>query len=124
MFHYFSTPTGVPFLRALLLSLPILSARLVAAGAKTVIIDDTYGDEVTGALPAYNPPARWSRGRPCVFDSECFVDPDPNEAARGTWHDAVGKADPPRTIDLNFEGAFLAWAVVALSEGVQFKVVC
>lgn len=85
----------------------LCSFRLVAAAARTIAIDDTYGDEATGALPVYSPAAKWSQGQPCASnDDECLVRPDPNMVRNGTWHDSVGSTDdaPPRTIDLAFEG--------------------
>ena len=73
--------------------------------AKTVMIDDTYGDLLTGALPQYRPAATWARGEACAAGG-CLVDPDPKLVGNGTWHEAVGTADnsPPRTIDLSFTG--------------------
>ncbi|KAI0353084.1 hypothetical protein OH77DRAFT_1407844 [Trametes cingulata] len=84
----------------------LLSARLVAA-VRTIVIDDTYGDEATGAQPVYSPSAAWIQGQPCSFnDAECLLNVDPSMTRNGTWHDSVGKTDdaPPRSIDLNFEG--------------------
>lgn len=82
----------------------------VAAAVRTIAIDDTYGDEATGALPMYSPPAEWSQGQPCVADDDaCLVNPDPSMVRNGTWHDSVGSSvdAPPRTIDLVFKGAAL-----------------
>ncbi|KAI0331262.1 hypothetical protein GY45DRAFT_1370094 [Cubamyces sp. BRFM 1775] len=73
---------------------------------KTVVIDDTYGDELTGTLPVYSPPANWAKGQPCGLPRECPMTPEPSMARNGTWHGSAGAtADtPPRTIDLNFNG--------------------
>ncbi|KAI0774516.1 hypothetical protein C8Q74DRAFT_841071 [Fomes fomentarius] len=103
----------------------ILSARLVAATTKTVTIDDTYGDEVTGVRPVYSPSASWSQGRRCVHDEECLVNPDPNEVGRGTWHDAVGMSEdaPSRTIALSFEGNSISiYCIISQADRVEIAV--
>ena len=47
------------------------------------IIDDTYGDSVTGALPTYSDTDCWSAS-PC---SDCTLQPNSSQAYNGTWHD-------------------------------------
>ena len=101
-----------PFLHALFYL--ILLSRLVAATSLTVAIDDTYGDAMTGAMPAYGPSTAWTQGQPCNSgDSECLVDPDPKQAHNGTWHVSSNSnlEAPPRTIDLSFEGTPLFYCV-------------
>ncbi|KAI0638424.1 hypothetical protein C8Q77DRAFT_1243262 [Trametes polyzona] len=104
----------------------LFCARLVAAAFRTIAIDDTYGDEATGALPAYSPPASWSQGTPCTLDDDsCLVNPDPSMARNGTWHDSVGTTDdaPPRTIDLAFEGNSIAvYCIVSEVDRVEIAV--
>ncbi|KAI0832676.1 hypothetical protein BC628DRAFT_1309993 [Trametes gibbosa] len=105
----------------------LLFARLAAAAVnRTVAIDDTYGDAVTGAMPVYSPPGNWSQGQPCSFDDyDCLIDPDPSMVRNGTWHDSVGTTDdaPPRTIDLDFEGSFIAvYCVVSEVDQIQIAV--
>ncbi|RPD66919.1 hypothetical protein L226DRAFT_498629 [Lentinus tigrinus ALCF2SS1-7] len=128
MFRSVLTPSFVlphPFLNALLAL--ILSARLVAAALRTVIIDDTFGDPITGALPIYAPPELWTQGTPCTFDaSECpLVNPDPSEVQNGTWHDSVGKTDdaPLRTVDLTFEGNSInVYCIISEVDRVEISV--
>ncbi|KAI0677297.1 hypothetical protein C8Q78DRAFT_961976 [Trametes maxima] len=104
----------------------LLSARLVAGATRTVVIDDTYGDEATGALPTYAPSAAWTQGKPCGFDVyDCLVNPDPNIARNGTWHDSVGKTDdaPTRTIDLNFEGNHISvYCIISEVDHIEIAV--
>lgn len=107
--------TCIVFDAVRLLNLLVLlcALRLVAAAVRTIAIDDAYGDEATGALPVYSPPAEWSQGQPCVADDDaCLVNPDPSMARNGTWHDSVGSSvdAPPRTIDLIFKGAALLFS--------------
>ncbi|TFK94217.1 hypothetical protein K466DRAFT_571976 [Polyporus arcularius HHB13444] len=114
-----------PFLYALLAL--NLSARLVAAASRTVIIDDTYGDSATGALPVYSPSGNWTQGSPCTFDpSECpLVNPDPSKVLNGTWHDSVGTRDdaPPRTVDLAFEGKSISvYCIISEVDRVEIAV--
>ncbi|KAH9850826.1 hypothetical protein C2E23DRAFT_301795 [Lenzites betulinus] len=109
-----------------LLSL-LFAARLAAAAVnRTVAIDDTYGDAVTGALPVYSPPGNWSQGQPCSFDDyDCLINPDPSMARNGTWHDSVGTTDdpPPRTVDLNFEGNYIAvYCIISEVDQIQIAV--
>ncbi|KAI0751044.1 hypothetical protein C8Q80DRAFT_1099664 [Daedaleopsis nitida] len=108
------------------LSFLLISTRLVAAISRSVIIDDTYGDAATGALPVYAPSASWIQGKPCAFDdSECFVNPDPKQAMNGTWHDSQGdSADtPPRTIDLSFEGnSIIVYCIISEVDRVEIAV--
>ncbi|KAI9068463.1 hypothetical protein FKP32DRAFT_1672189 [Trametes sanguinea] len=98
----FSTVVQVLYL--LVVSRPVLTAT------RTVAIDDTYGDEVTGVLPVYSPPADWTREKPCGQGDVCPVDPDPSIVRNGTWHDSVGTSasTPPRTIDLEFKGSSIS----------------
>ncbi|KAI0720365.1 hypothetical protein C8T65DRAFT_634266 [Cerioporus squamosus] len=105
----------------------IFSARLVATASKTVIIDDTYGDLATGALPVYSPSGNWTQGTPCTFDpSECpLVNPDPSKVQNGTWHDSVGTKDdaPARTVDLTFEGSSISvYCIVSEVDRVEIAV--
>ncbi|OSD04591.1 hypothetical protein PYCCODRAFT_1476133 [Trametes coccinea BRFM310] len=81
-------------------------SRPARTATRTVAIDDTYGDGVTGELPVYSPPANWIQGKPCGQDDVCLMNPDPSIVRNGTWHDSVGISanSPPRTIDLTFEG--------------------
>lgn len=103
----------------------ILAARLAAATTKTVTIDDTYGDELTGVRPVYSPSASWTQGKRCVHDEACLVNPEPKEVGRGTWHDSVGISEdaPPRTIDLSFEGMYALCCIWTLQPQLR-KVVC
>ncbi|KAI0375904.1 hypothetical protein BV20DRAFT_932760 [Pilatotrama ljubarskyi] len=103
----------------------LLSARL-AAGVRTIVTDDKYGDEATGALPVYSPTTAWTQGQPCSFDdSECLVDVDPSMAQNGTWHDSVGKTDdaPPRSIDLSFEGnSIVVYCIISEVDRIEIAV--
>ncbi|KAI0650494.1 hypothetical protein C8Q79DRAFT_389015 [Trametes meyenii] len=104
----------------------LLSARLVAGATRSVVIDDTYGDEATGALPTYAPSSAWTQGKPCGFDVyDCLVNPDPNIVRNGTWHDSVGKTDdaPTRTIDLSFEGNHISvYCIISEVDRIEIAV--
>lgn len=89
-------------LRALLWSWFLLSLHLptVHAGARNITIDDTNGDEVTGALPHYS--SGWSPGASC---SSCWAKPDPSKAVDGTWHDTSAyTTGGPTSATLSFTG--------------------
>lgn len=60
---------------------PFFGALLVFGGTR--IIDDTYGDLVTGALPTYSDTDCWNAS-PC---SDCSLQPNASQAYNGTWHD-------------------------------------
>ena len=85
--------------------LPLASATLV-----NVTIDDTFGDELTGARITYTPQGAWNFGQNCT---ECTAMPDPSLARNGTWHDgtfdvtdeAGGYANVPLSAAATFQGA-------------------
>ena len=57
------------------------------AVVKTVNVDDTKGDEMTGAIPIYTPSdGSWTEGQDCQV---CFAKPDASLAFDSSWHDAT-----------------------------------
>ncbi|KAH9899610.1 hypothetical protein C8Q73DRAFT_787474 [Cubamyces lactineus] len=88
----------------------------VVADMKTVVIDDTYGDQITGAMPVYSPPASWTQNQPCGLANGRPVNPDPSMAWNGTWHGSAGAAADTAllTIDFNFTGDWLSIYCIVL----------
>lgn len=72
------------------------------ATATNRIIDDYYGDSVTGRLPAYS--GSWNYGPTC---SGCSAHPNANSTFNASWHDATSNLTIPNTITLTFNGASL-----------------
>lgn len=73
------------------------------AGLVNVTIDDTSGDENTGALPVYIPLEDWTAEPGCT---QCVVKPDPTQAFNHTWHDTSHFPTNPDqlSIQINFTG--------------------
>lgn len=53
---------------------------------KNVTVDDTNGDQSTGAQVTYTPSENWSLGPSCP---DCDAHPDPSQMLDGTWHDTT-----------------------------------
>lgn len=88
----------------------VLSLVLQAlADAKVVIVDDKYGDQVTGAIPTYNAPETgkvWNEGSTCTVCSLTGI--DTSKAMDNTWHDATGGASAGDfSFDVTFTGGHL-----------------
>ncbi|EJD35784.1 hypothetical protein AURDEDRAFT_188603 [Auricularia subglabra TFB-10046 SS5] len=76
----------------------------VSARVLNVTIDDTLGDERSGAIPQYEEDwrARSVGGAPC---NECRAQPDGTRVFKGTWHDkSTYEKDPRATVSLEFSG--------------------
>ena len=77
------------------------------AGVRTVTVDDTNGDEMTGALPSYSQsPILWTVGQDC---STCLAQPVKSQVHDGTWHDTThseGNEPHPgqRSVSIAFVG--------------------
>lgn len=85
----------------LITSITTLSTSAYGA-LQTIIIDDEYGDQLTGAKPTYIPPNGWIQGSNCTG---CALHPSPASAVNGTWHDTTHhKTDPPRSVEMLFHG--------------------
>ena len=75
--------------------------------SKNVTIDDQFGDEATGRLVEYSPAGdAWAQGSTCTT---CALEPAPQLAFNGTWHDSTVGALPneapgPYTFTLLFDG--------------------
>ncbi|EJD01916.1 uncharacterized protein FOMMEDRAFT_147086 [Fomitiporia mediterranea MF3/22] len=94
------------------LFLPLLATLLPSAAARNITVDDTYGDEVTGAKPVYSPADVWNPGPGC---STCAIKPDATQAYNGTWHDSTRPPNAPAyTIEIGFSGyAVSAYFILA-----------
>ncbi|KAI0757342.1 hypothetical protein C8Q80DRAFT_1091069 [Daedaleopsis nitida] len=74
-----------------------------------VTIDDTLGDERTGAQIVYEPPDVWKVGQNCI---DCTAKLDQSQLQNGTWHEgtlsaiseSAGVANQPLTATAAFEG--------------------
>ena len=87
------------------LGLCLLYATRNTDAAPNRIIDDEYGDAVTGVLPVYGsgPDSQWNFGPTC---SACALRPDADKLFMRTWHDTTawsGKG-PTQNITLSFQG--------------------
>ena len=85
----------------------VLSLVLQAfAAPKVVIVDDQYGDQVTGAIPTYNAPETgktWHLGSTCTGCS--IVGVDTKQLMDNTWHDATGGSSAGDfSFDVTFTG--------------------
>jgi hypothetical protein len=117
-----------PLIAFLALSLSIAHATEV-----TRIIDDQYGDSVTGAHPVYSPLDRWTYGPNCTacnIGQSQYVVLDKSEIYNGSWHDGTLKPGaPPMNITLSFTGehavscSLVGIAKVSL-EGTSISVYC
>ena len=61
------------------------------ATPQLVIVDDQYGDQVTGAVPTHNGPSQgkvWNQGATCGDCSAKNI--NASFVQNGTWHDATG----------------------------------
>lgn len=67
----------------------LLLPSLVRAQSVDRIIDDEWGDPVTGLKPIYS--VNWDYGPTCPT-SFCFVRPDQNKTFNGTWHHTMSTA--------------------------------
>lgn len=63
----------------------VFSIQLSAVSGltKNIIVDDTYGDPVTGQLVTYAPDD-WNVGQDCAG---CTAHPDASQLFDNTWHD-------------------------------------
>ncbi|TFY62416.1 hypothetical protein EVJ58_g3876 [Rhodofomes roseus] len=105
------------------LLLPAL-LRLWYVLAETRTIDDTYGDSVTRAVPAYSSADCWDQGPNCT---ECFLQPDPTKIRNGTWHDTSSNtchganANDPyeagHNVTFSFIGTSLTVYCIMVSQG-------
>ena len=60
--------------------------RLSPVSGANIIIDDQFGDPVTGAHITYEPAVSWQKGQTC---QNCTAKPTPaSDAWMGTWMDA------------------------------------
>ncbi|KZT74172.1 hypothetical protein DAEQUDRAFT_292907 [Daedalea quercina L-15889] len=100
------------FATALFISLVLAEVR---------IIDDTYGDSATGAVPTYSD--CWNAGPDC---STCTLQPDPSMMYNGTWHDtSTGECNSANStmgvsqnVTFSFKGTSLTVYCVALTQAV------
>lgn len=77
-----------------------------AVGIKRVV-DDTFGVEVTSALPIYSPQGAWNYGQNCTG---CTIRPDDRLAYKQTWHDTTQHPyDGVRTVTVIFSGTFSSY---------------
>jgi hypothetical protein len=80
-----------------------------------VTVDDQLGDSLTGELPVYAPPDRWTQGTVCAV---CQAKPDPTRALSGSeflctsghavrpttlaaWHDSTVFGLDPNVTEVN-----------------------
>lgn len=87
------------------LALALYGARPASGYGINVTIDDTYGDEMTGAKPVYAPddglPPIWENA-PC---GGCGVQVSPSQVHNRKWHAVtVNGTTPSVSITLNFNG--------------------
>ncbi|KAF9266985.1 hypothetical protein L218DRAFT_985512 [Marasmius fiardii PR-910] len=101
-----SSPTLVVLPLSLLSSLHRIEGKL-----QTIFVDDTKGDSLTGAIPAFLPSeAGFSQGPLCQGCGDswcqgCGLEPDPNQVYGGTWMVATHfKNDPAKYITFDFVG--------------------
>ena len=88
------------------LALAFFFLTVVSAEIRT--IDDTYGDSVTGVLPAYSDTNCWNPN-PC---SICTLQPNASRTYNGTWHDTTrslsGEFSVAKSIEISFIGESFA----------------
>lgn len=90
-----------------LLSLVLCFAAQIIATPQRVIVDDQYGDPITGAVPIYTAPqtGEWNQGATCVVCSAgSKIDRDNGLIVNKTWHDGTSGLDGAFSIDFNFTG--------------------
>ncbi|KAJ7585462.1 hypothetical protein C8J56DRAFT_1087397 [Mycena floridula] len=81
---------------------------LGCASMSPVIIDDTFGDPVTGAQITYSPltgDLHWQKGLDCVV---CNSHPDPSQTYLGNWHDCTKPENQTATATVTFSGTSVA----------------
>ena len=87
---------------------------LSLAELRTVTVDDTNGDEISGVLPLYLPTGDWALGQQC---KGCSAQPNVSLAFDGTWHDTThseGHVDQ-RTVTVRFGGELQTTPALVLS---------
>ncbi|KAJ7582299.1 hypothetical protein C8J56DRAFT_957476 [Mycena floridula] len=91
------------------LQLFILSGFVLrCAGVSPVIIDDTFGDPVTGTQITYSPltgDLHWQEGLNCIL---CRSRPDPSQTYLGDWHDSSMPVNLAATATVTFSGTSVA----------------
>ncbi|KAJ7599082.1 hypothetical protein C8J56DRAFT_1039955 [Mycena floridula] len=92
-----------------ILSLLLVLLSLCFSGlATTVIVDDTYGDPLTGALIAYTPVNTWNLGSQCPG---CSVKLDASRTHNSTWRDCTAKTGDNRVVQASVQFTGVAVSV-------------
>lgn len=77
------------------------------AKPQLVIVDDQYGDMVTGVLPTFRAPVTgkvWNQGATCQYCAASRFDASNPLIMNGTWHDATGGSEGLYSVDVLFTG--------------------
>ena len=88
------------------LSLPYHASSLLAARTVfNVTIDDKYGDQNTGIVPLYYPPAMWAQGPDCTTCALNSTYVEPGQVMNSSWHDSTyHRGQEVRVITIDFVG--------------------
>ncbi|KAH7097532.1 hypothetical protein BKA62DRAFT_833232 [Auriculariales sp. MPI-PUGE-AT-0066] len=97
-----------------------LLLSLSCAALQNITIDDTYGDEKTGAKPSYTGGGEWHARSSQTECSDCSINPDPKQMLNQTWHDATTFVyQDPSMVKFNITGsAVYIFCILAGGEGV------
>ncbi|KZV84451.1 hypothetical protein EXIGLDRAFT_288776 [Exidia glandulosa HHB12029] len=82
-----------------------VNAATAAGRLVNVTIDDTFGDERTGAIPKYTSAHLWNARSATDGCTTCYAQPDGSQFHHNTWHDETTfTGQIPSNMSLSFMG--------------------